>query len=52
MESNDIELDDPAKDTAFREPAIDELRAQKDEELLRFIRDTEIRSKFETVKTF
>lgn len=52
VESNDTSLDDPAKDNAFREPAVDELRAQKDEELLRFIRDTEIRSKFETVKTF
>lgn len=52
VESNDISLDDPAKDNAFKEPVIDELRAQKDEELLRFIRDTEIRSKFETVKIF
>lgn len=53
IESNDVSInDDPAKDIAFREPAIDELRAQKDEELFRFIRDTEIRSKFETVKTF
>lgn len=52
-EFNEItSFDDPAKDNAFREPAIDELRAQKDEELLRFIRDTEIRSKFEVVKTF
>lgn len=51
-ESNDTSLDDPAKDHAFREPVIDELRAQKDEELLRFIRDTDIRSKFQTVKTF
>lgn len=52
VESSEISLDDPATDNAFREPSIDELRAQKDEELLRFIRDTEIRSKFEIVKTF
>lgn len=51
-ELSEMPLDDPAKDPAFREPAIDELRAQKDEELLRFIRDTEIRSKFEIVKTY
>lgn len=53
VESSELtSVDDPAKDSAFREPAIDELRAQKDEELLRFIRDTEIRSKFESVKIF
>ncbi|XP_037047087.1 cytoplasmic dynein 2 light intermediate chain 1 [Bradysia coprophila] len=52
VESGEISFDDPAMDPAFREPAIDELRAQKDEELLRYIRDTEIRSKFEIVKTF
>lgn len=40
---------DPSKDVAFREPSIDDLRSQKDEELLRFIKDSEIRAKFQTV---
>lgn len=43
------ELTDPAKDSGFREPIIDELRSQKDEELLRFIKDSEIRAKFQAV---
>ncbi|XP_065081825.1 cytoplasmic dynein 2 light intermediate chain 1 [Ochlerotatus camptorhynchus] len=42
--------DDPAKDAGFKERAIDELRAQKDEELMRLLKDTEIRMKFETVQ--
>lgn len=37
------------KDLGFREAFIDELRAQKDEELLRLIKDIELKSKFETV---
>lgn len=42
-------LSDPAQDAGFREPVIDELRFQKYEELLRFIKDSEIRAKFQTV---
>ncbi|XP_055546339.1 cytoplasmic dynein 2 light intermediate chain 1 [Wyeomyia smithii] len=42
--------DDPAKDAGFREREIDALRAQRDEELMRFLRGTEIRMKFETVQ--
>ncbi|XP_058454771.1 cytoplasmic dynein 2 light intermediate chain 1 [Malaya genurostris] len=42
--------DDPAKDIGFKESVIDELRAQKDEELLRLLKDTEIRMKFEAVQ--
>ncbi|XP_053696554.1 cytoplasmic dynein 2 light intermediate chain 1 [Sabethes cyaneus] len=42
--------DDPAKDAGFQEREIDELRAQRDEELMRFLKDTEIRMKFETVQ--
>lgn len=42
---NDI---DPAKDSNFREPIIDELRALKDEELLRLIKSTEINLKFDS----
>ncbi|XP_055593086.1 cytoplasmic dynein 2 light intermediate chain 1 [Uranotaenia lowii] len=42
--------DDPSKDAGFKERIIDELRAQKDEELMRLLKDTEIRMKFETVQ--
>ncbi|XP_058814743.1 cytoplasmic dynein 2 light intermediate chain 1 [Topomyia yanbarensis] len=42
--------DDPAKDVGFKEKVIDDLRAQKDEELMRLLKDTEIRMKFETVQ--
>lgn len=42
---------DPAKDPGFREAIIDEMRAQKDEELLRLLKDTEIRAKFQTIIT-
>lgn len=41
--------DDPCKDSGFREAYIDELRTQKDEELLRLIKDMEMKSKFETI---
>lgn len=42
--------DEPGnKDLGFREAFIDELRAQKDEELLRLIKDIELKSKFETI---
>lgn len=44
-----VQQNDPAKDSGFREAIIDELRAQKDEELLRLIKDTEMRGKFETI---
>ncbi|XP_029712477.1 cytoplasmic dynein 2 light intermediate chain 1-like [Aedes albopictus] len=42
--------DDPAKDGGFKERVIDELRAQKDDELMRLLKDTEIRMKFEAVQ--
>lgn len=40
---------DPAKDLGFREAYIDELRALKDEELMRLIKDLEMKAKFETI---
>lgn len=43
-----LELDDPAKDVNFREPAIDDLRAIKDEELFRLIKTTEVKAKFDS----
>lgn len=42
---------DPAKNTDFREAVVDELRAQKDEELLRWIKDNEFRDKFQSIAT-
>lgn len=42
---------DPAKNSDFREAVIDELRAQKDEELLRWIKDNEFRDKFQPIAT-
>lgn len=42
---------DPAKDSDFREAVVDELRAQKDDELLRWIRDNEMRNKFQSIAT-
>lgn len=39
----------PARDIDFREAIIDELRAQKDEELLRWIKDNEFRNKFQSI---
>lgn len=42
---------DPAKNPEFREAIIDELRAQKDEELLRWIKDNEFRDKFQPIAT-
>ncbi|XP_052898049.1 cytoplasmic dynein 2 light intermediate chain 1 [Anopheles moucheti] len=42
--------DDPAKDAGFKEATIDELRSQKDEELMYVLKDTEIRMKFEVVQ--
>lgn len=41
----------PAKDSNFREAVIDELRAQKDDELLRWIKDNEFRDKFQPITT-
>lgn len=46
---NAEEEDDPAHDPGFREPVIDELRAQKDEELQKYMRDLEVRKQFEVV---
>ena len=37
--------EDPCKDLNFSEPMIDELRAQKDEELERYRRETEQRNR-------
>uniref|UniRef100_A0A182R7R5 Cytoplasmic dynein 2 light intermediate chain 1 n=1 Tax=Anopheles funestus TaxID=62324 RepID=A0A182R7R5_ANOFN len=42
--------DDPAKDAGFKEVTIDELRSQKNEELMYVLKDTEIRMKFEVVQ--
>lgn len=38
----------PANDTNFREAVIDELRAQKDDELMRWIKDNQFRNKFQS----
>lgn len=43
------QLVNPAKDAGFREASVDELRAQKDEELMRLITDTELQAKFRAV---
>lgn len=40
-------LNDPTKDSGFFETVIDELRTQKDEELLHLIKETEMRTKFQ-----
>lgn len=40
---------DPLKDTDFREPIIDELRAQKDEELHTLLKHTDIIGRFEKI---
>lgn len=45
----DLKINDPAKDPGFRESIIDEMRAQKDEELQRLVKDLQLRSKFESV---
>lgn len=42
-------LNDPAKDSGFFETVIDELRTQKDQELLRLIKETEMRTKFQMI---
>ncbi|XP_053676475.1 cytoplasmic dynein 2 light intermediate chain 1 [Anopheles nili] len=42
--------DDPAKDVGFKESTIDELRSQKDDELMYVLKDTEIRMKFEVAQ--
>lgn len=41
---NPARVDDPAKDSKYAEPAIDTLRAQKDEELERYLRQAERRA--------
>lgn len=43
--------DDPCTDSGFADFAIDEIRLQKDEELIRLFKDTELRHKFETILT-
>ncbi|XP_017857147.1 PREDICTED: cytoplasmic dynein 2 light intermediate chain 1 [Drosophila arizonae] len=40
---------DPAKDAGFKESIIDDMRAQKDEELAAILRDVNLRGKFESV---
>lgn len=40
---------DPTKEADFREPAIDEAKAQKDQEILNFIQNADIRVKFENI---
>ncbi|XP_037827435.1 cytoplasmic dynein 2 light intermediate chain 1-like, partial [Lucilia sericata] len=40
-------LNDPAKDAGFRESIIDEMRAQKDKELERLIKEAQLRSQFQ-----
>lgn len=45
----DESVSNPAKDVGFRELIIDEMRAQKDEELQRLIKETEIRAKFQAI---
>lgn len=40
---------DPTKEADFREPAIDEARAQKDQEIRSFIENADIRVKFENI---
>lgn len=40
---------DPTKEGDFREPVIDEVRAQKDEELLNFMRHSNVRLMFENI---
>jgi dynein light intermediate chain 2, cytosolic len=42
------ESNDPAKDQNFREPVIDDLRAMKDEELFRLIKNSEMKVKFDS----
>lgn len=45
---NDDEGTDPTKHPNFREPVIDDLRAMKDEELFRVIRNSEMKVKFDS----
>ncbi|CRK93597.1 CLUMA_CG007130, isoform A [Clunio marinus] len=42
------EVNDPTKDPNFREPIIDDLRAMKDEELFRLIKNSEMKVKFDS----
>lgn len=42
------EIADPTKDANFREPIIDDLRAMKDEELFRLIKNSEMKVKFDS----
>lgn len=50
-DSNDVLPANPAKEADFREAVIDELRAQKDEELLRWVKDNEFRNKFQAIES-
>ncbi len=45
MDEHSALPEDPAKDPNFREPQVDQLRAQKDEDLERYRKDMERRSK-------
>lgn len=40
---------DPAKDPEFSEKLVDEMRARRDEELMSFLRDKEIMSRFKKI---
>ena len=42
------EISDPCKDVNFSEKVIDELRAMKDEELMRLIKNSDIKTKFDS----
>lgn len=50
-DANDVLPANPTKNAEFREAVIDELRAQKDEELLRWIKDNEFRNKFQAIES-
>ncbi|XP_031617201.1 cytoplasmic dynein 2 light intermediate chain 1 isoform X2 [Contarinia nasturtii] len=46
-----LPVSNPAKEGDFRESVIDEIRAQKDEELLRWVKDNEFQNKFQAIAT-
>lgn len=47
-DGKDVNTSDPSKDPNFSEKSIDEIRAMKDEELLRLIKNSEIKIKFDS----
>lgn len=50
-DTNDVLPPNPTKDADFREAVIDELRAQKDEEIMNLIKNNEFRNKFQVIAT-